>query len=834
MELESLNKDRKRKKTAIDTTLLIAKVPPQCREVEETLLGIILLTGRSIELVEPILKPHHFYVEANQIIYASMISLFSRHVFVETLSVFTDLKEKEQLDNIGGQYRLIELTKNVVTYDNLEHYAQKIIETFKKREVIRISSKFIGEAYEESAPANELIDEMNKEIDQINSSTKVVSGVEMINNLGDFLNVLEDRINKAKNGEIQGITSGFREIDELTNGWQKTDLITIAAMSSVGKCLGKGTPVLMYDGSIKPVEEIQVGDLVMGDDSTPRTVLNTVIGVEQMYWIRQLKGMDYRVNESHILSLENYKGGVWNVSVIDYLKESSRHNRDYFGYKRCIHFPKKELPLDPYILGLWIGDGSSSSNRITNPDIEIVNSLKDFAINNGMRVYVDSPKNGKCQSIAVGGINRNLNSPKLKTILKKMNLLNNKHIPKDYLINSVENRLQLLAGLLDTDGYLTNSNYEISQKNNQIAESIIFLANTLGFRTHHKIKYVNGVPYNRIGISGEIYKIPLRVKRKIATWDHKRRGANNRMKITVEKDIVDYYYGFELDGNKLFVLGDGTITHNTAFGLNLTRNAAMNGIPVAFFTREMSKQQLMERLIAMESKVELGKIKSGRLDDELKKQILSKGIKNLETAPLYIIPASGMTWMDVRRTARQLKRKYGVQMIVDDYIQIGKDIDTKGKNREQIIATISGENKITAQELDIAFIQLSQVLGKEIAKRDNKVPTMQDVRESEAITNDSNIVMMLYRPEYHGLFHGESGESLAGKTFVKFVKFRDGQLGKQVELRSNLAIQKFFSPDENVEIYKGSEQGFIFNPSTANQQFDEGIKAEDEFSFIKK
>lgn len=507
MELESLNKDRKRKKTAIDTSLMIAKVPPQCREVEETLLGIILLTGRSIELVEPILKPHHFYVEANQIIYASMISLFSRHVFVETLSVFTDLKEKEQLDNIGGQYRLIELTKNVVTYDNLEHYAQKIIETFKKREVIRISGKFIGEAYEESAPANELIDEMNKEIDQINSSAKVLSGVGMIENLGNFLNVLEDRINKAKNGEIQGITSGFKEIDELTNGWQRTDLITIAAMSSVGK---------------------------------------------------------------------------------------------------------------------------------------------------------------------------------------------------------------------------------------------------------------------------------------------------------------------------------------TAYGLNLARNAAMSNIPVAFFTREMSKQQLMERLIAMESKVELGKIKSGRLDDQMYKQILSKGIKNLETAPLYIIPASGMTWMDIRRTTRQLKRKYGVQMIVDDYIQIGKDIDTKGKNREQIIATISGENKITAQELDIAFIQLSQVLGKEIAKRDNKVPTMQDVRESEAITNDSNIVMMLYRPEYHGLFHGESGESLAGKTFVKFVKFRDGQLGKQVELRSNLAIQKFFSPDENVEIYKGSEQGFIFNPSTANQQFDEGIKAEDEFSFIKK
>src|SRR5690606_21713482 len=98
--------------------------------------------------------------------------------------------------------------------------------------------------------------------------------------------------------------SGFTALDRVTSGWQSSDLIIVAARPGMGKCLGKGTKVVMYNGQLKKVEDVIAGDLLMGDDSTPRKVLSICRGREQMYWVHQNKGISYRVNESHILSLK--------------------------------------------------------------------------------------------------------------------------------------------------------------------------------------------------------------------------------------------------------------------------------------------------------------------------------------------------------------------------------------------------------------------------------------------------------------------------------------------------------------------------------------------------
>src|SRR5690606_16728502 len=129
-----------------------------------------------------------------------------------------------------------------------------------------------------------------------------------------------------RDGGITGVPSGFHALDNMTGGWQKSDLIIIAARPSMGKCLGKGTRVLMFDGTTKAVEDVRTGDLLMGDDSTPRRVLSIARGQEMMYWVRQKRGMDYRVNESHVLSLKKSRsegraprGTVTNLPVRDYL-----------------------------------------------------------------------------------------------------------------------------------------------------------------------------------------------------------------------------------------------------------------------------------------------------------------------------------------------------------------------------------------------------------------------------------------------------------------------------------------------------------------------------------
>lgn len=230
------------------------------------------------------------------------------------------------------------------------------------------------------------------------------------NDIAELIDDILEKKRKVENGEnLIEITTGYNSLNWLTDGFHKTELTIIAARPAVGKCLGKGTRVLMYDGTLKEVEKIKVGDLLMGNDSTPRRVLSIAHGREMMYWVRQKHGIDYRVNESHILSLKRSrreggykKGEVLNISVKDYLKKSAKWKSNYKGYKTAVEFPHKDVPLDPYLFGLWLGDGSSRSSHICTPDEEVVDYLKQYAEKTGQFVTVDKQK-GKCPMYTITG-----------------------------------------------------------------------------------------------------------------------------------------------------------------------------------------------------------------------------------------------------------------------------------------------------------------------------------------------------------------------------------------------------------------------------------------------
>lgn len=339
--------------------------------------------------------------------------------------------------------------------------------------------------------------------------------------------------------------------------WWNDKKMFLSYLKGVAGCLAYGTKVLMYDGSFKEVQNIKVGDQLMGPDSTPRTVLSTVVGKEQMYWIHQNKGQSYRVNESHILSTVHYKKGVVNLSVLDYLKNSKR--KDYKGYKSSlINFDEKQLYIDPYYLGLWLGDGSKTSIKtITNIDKEIINYLKKFNYKKGsdLNHIIDSRFNQAFK-----------NYYNLTNVSK----LKEKYIPNDFLINSKENRLKLLAGLIDSDGYFSKKNnyYEINQKSEKLANQIVYLTRSLGFYTKIVKKYSKCkkcknefYPTFRITFVPEI-EIPVLLNRKRYTG---KSTFKNRLHtgLKIEKDIIDNYYGFLLDKDHLFLLEDFTVTHNT-------------------------------------------------------------------------------------------------------------------------------------------------------------------------------------------------------------------------------------------------------------------------------
>ncbi|MDO9139453.1 MAG: replicative DNA helicase [Methylobacter sp.] len=590
---------------------------------------------------------------------------------------------------------------------------------------------------------------------------------------------------------MTGAATGFTDFDELTSGLQPADLIIVAGRPSMGKCFGKGTRILMYSGETKAVEDIQVGDRLMGDDSTPRQVLSLARGREAMYWVRQNKALDYRVNEAHILSLKRSRnegrhsnGDVLNILLTDYLKASTKFQSNYKGYKVAVEFAEQPLPVCPYFLGLWLGDGVSAAVDIATTDTEVIDYLRAYAAELDLhlteKLAKDNLGNDKCPLYSISSQLRgnHQNNFSLQKILRELNLLNNKHIPPLFLANSRANRLKLLAGLIDSDGHYAHKYkvYEITQKNAALAAQIKFLCDSLGFRTSLIAKQasIKTTGYQctvyRLRFSGDINAIPVRVARKkAAAWTCNRTWQQTGIRI--EYDREDDYYGFVCDGNRLFLLEDMTVVHNTTIAMNMAENVAIKGDkPVAVFSMEMPGDSLAMRMMSSLGRIDQHRIRTGKLEDDEWPRLTS-AINILAETKLFIDDTPALTPTEVRSRARRLAREHGqLGLIVLDYLQLMQS-PSSGDNRVQQISDISRGLKALAKELNVPVVALSQ-LNRNLEQRPNKRPMMSDLRESGAIEQDADLIVFVYRDEVYNEDSPDKGiaEIIIGKQ-------RNGPLG---------------------------------------------------------
>lgn len=394
--------------------------------------------------------------------------------------------------------------------------------------------------------------------------------------------------------------------------------ILLASNQGTGKCLGFNTPILMYDGSIKMVQDVQVNDLLMGPDSQPRRVKSLARGREEMVRVIPVKGDSFICNRSHILSLKTsgwkyrYRlndedgnkivdptvtGHIVNLSINTVLGLSPIKKHRLKLWKTGVSFQRKgRLPLNPYFLGVWLGDGDSYTQNITSEDPEIIDFCEEYAkfLGIGFQKVLDKGTTYSCNLVNTKNTGRN---NVLLTTLRNLDLLRNKHIPLLFKTSSRINRLILLAGIIDSDGYVdprgnsnrSNNCVEIIQKSNQLAEDILFLARSLGFAAYskkcikgcwHKGTYREGV-YNRIFISGSgLDQVPTLLPRK-KLFPRKQKKDALVTGFSLESLGEGDYYGFEIEGpDRLFLLGDFTVTHNsfltTDLAIDLVKNDRVN------------------------------------------------------------------------------------------------------------------------------------------------------------------------------------------------------------------------------------------------------------------
>jgi len=351
--------------------------------------------------------------------------------------------------------------------------------------------------------------------------------------------------------------------------------------------LQPGTMVIMSDGKTKKVEEFCVGDYVMGLDNLPKKVLRLFSGKSEMYTVKQTRGIEYTVTKDYKLYLfdrdTNLKNNLKLKTPKEWLVLSEHKKKVTCGIRRIEHIemPEVNVEIDPYILGCWLGDGDRTSTTVIvnrTRDSEILYYFQKYAENNNLHLKIVKRNrvdyNDDIVRITLqkknGNRGNNYGTNYLIPGLVEYNLFYNKHIPKDFIFNSLSVRRKLLAGFMDTDGYYdpTKGRYIIQQNKEHLIDELLIIIRSLGMYANKSKVFHKGHDNIRDTISYRLHvslsdsqNIKCLIDRKKKRYQAKRRKNTSRVDITYAG--VGPYIGFEIEDN-LFLLADQTIAHDSS------------------------------------------------------------------------------------------------------------------------------------------------------------------------------------------------------------------------------------------------------------------------------
>jgi len=544
----------------------------------------------------------------------------------------------------------------------------------------------------------------------------------------------------AENFDENIVNTGINFIDENMNITVGTTTLVVGAAG----CHRKGEKVLMYDGSIKKVEDVKVGDKLMGPDSNPRNVLELKTGYDTMYKVKPTKGKPFYVNGNHILSHINSHGNWQHISINEFINRRKTKERTRSCLIRTgIKFSKKETKIDPYILGLWLGGGHSATTRFTIYDEKLIDTIKDYCEKNYFKF---NKIKGSIYTYSISGNSLFLNN------LRHYNLINNKHIPIQYKTGNRQQRLRLLAGLIDTDGYQGNNCLEITQKNKKLSDDIVYICRSLGFAAYTKkcIKSAqNGTKgiYYRISISGDLSEIPVKLKRKMC---EKRKQIKDVLKTSFEIEKVsnrERYYGFALDKDHLYLLDDFTITHNsgkTTLALNMMEKANALSQHTMFFSLDMHKNLVYMKLATkltnytQDEVFEIYKKKDKEKIEEIRKAISNKYDKT------YFDFSGTLSFEQMRDIIFDIERRTGnkIRLVVVDY---ASRIDGPHRDKYANSTHNALKSKEIADDTNAAWLIISQI-SRNVGDGCSPIRTKRAAKESGDWEESATNVITCWRP----------------------------------------------------------------------------------------
>jgi replicative DNA helicase len=812
------------------------RTPPQDIVAEQSVLGGMLLSKDAIADVVEHLKGVDFYRPAHELIYEAVLDLYGRGEPADAVTVSAELTKRGEIGRIGGAPYLHTLISMVPTAANAGYYARIVRERAVLRRLVEAGTRIVQLGYAaDGGDVDELVNTAQAEVYAVTEQRTSEDYLPLAEILGGTMEEIESAGHRGEG--MVGVPTGFIELDRLTNGLHPGQMIVLAARPALGKALALDTPLPTPTGWTT-MAEVRVGDQLLAIDGTPTTVVaatevmtgrpcyevtfddgSVLLADGQHQWLTETRA-SRKSRQAAAVGYNRYRNQrtfaavrtTEEIAATLRCETADRRLNHSVPTARALALPNAELPVPPYALGVWLGDGHSASARFTSDDPEISMRIESVGLRSerlaggGGRLYsIRMPQEppvaarscvvcgksfipalsqvrtcgrscgGRAKGIEVpvagptcvdcgrptGGNRRcrtcHRTGATVAGRLRGLGVLGDKHIPASYLRASEPQRRELLAGLLDTDGTVAPSgSVQFTVTNERLALGVRELLHSLGYRTGWSTRAVHG----RGAATSTAYVITFTTddevfaleRKKLAHKERRRRSTprlTSRFVTSVRRVESVPVRCVEIDHpDHLYLAGPSMIpTHNSTLATDILRSAAVkHGLTSVIFSLEMSRTEITMRMLAAESQVLLQSMRNGRMRDE-DWQKLAASMGRLSQAPLFIDDSPNMSLMEIRAKCRRLKQRHDLKLVVIDYLQLmssGKRVES----RQQEVSEFSRALKLLAKELGVPVIAISQ-LNRGAEQRTDKRPQLSDLRESGAIEQDADVVILLHREDFY-------------------------------------------------------------------------------------
>jgi len=788
------------------------RTPPQDLEAERSVLGGMMISKDAIADVVEQLRGTDFYRPAHEVVYDAILDLYGRGEPADAITVADELTKRGEIGRIGGAPYLHTLISSVPTAANAGYYARIVRERSILRKLVEAGTRIVQLGYAtDGGDVDELVNNAQAEVYAVTERRASEDYLP----LGEIIGGTVDEIEAAghRGQGMIGVPTGFSDLDRLTNGLHPGQMIVVAARPAIGKALALDTPLATPTGWTT-MGEVQVGDELIAADGTPTRVVAAtgVMTGRPCYRVTFDDGTTIVADAQHEWETRTradrrLPGGggarIWTTEEIhDTVRCSTADQRANHSVEVTapLELPEADLLVDPYLLGVWLGDGHAASARFTSADPEIAMRIegRGYLVHGragvgAARLYTVrldeetlAPRScegcgvelvpqrsrartcgrscgGKLSAPVVaptcpdcgrasGGLRRCQDChDRFGTVqgrLRTLGVLGDKHIPAEYLRASEAQRRDLLAGLLDTDGTVNpTGSVQIALTDERLIADVRELIHSLGYRTDLSTKRVRG----RDDARSTCFTLTFTTDDDVFALERKRLVHKDRRRPSTahltQRYIVDVepiesvpVRCVQIDHQSHLYLASRSMipTHNSTLGIDIVRSASIkHNLASVVFSLEMSRNEITMRLLSAEARVHLQKMRTGQMgEDDWAKVAATMG--KISNAPLFIDDSPNMSLMEIRAKCRRLKQRHDLKLVVIDYLQLMSS-GKRVESRQQEVSEFSRALKLLAKELEVPVIAISQ-LNRGPEQRTDKKPQMSDLRESGCLTEDTRIL----------------------------------------------------------------------------------------------